>query len=96
MGTEIGYRSIRGAVRIRINRLRLGNLGDCKAIKGMTGVYELRIHMGAGYRIYFGKRKETLIILLCGGDKGGQERDIARAKEYWQLCKEELKEKRDG
>ena len=82
---------IRGAVRVRINRLRLGNFGDCKTIRGSTGIYELRIHLGPGYRLYFGKIKETLVIILCGGDKGTQERDIEKAKEYWELYKELIK-----
>lgn len=81
---------IRGTVRIRINRLRLGNFGDCKTIKGVIGLYELRIHVGAGYRLYFGKRNCKLIIVLCGGDKRSQERDVERAKEYWRFYKESL------
>lgn len=84
---------IRGAVRVRINRLRLGNFGDCKPIKGATGLHEIRIHLGPGYRLYFGKAKDILIILLCGGDKGTQKRDIQKAKEYWQLYKDSLKTK---
>ena len=85
--------SIRGAVRVRINRLRLGNFGNCKTIKGSTGLYELRIHLSPGYRLYFGKVKDTFVIILCAGDKGSQERDIEKAKEYWQLYKESLKER---
>ena len=81
----------RGIVRIRINRLRLGNFGDCKSIQGAQGLHELRIHVGAGYRIYFGKSREVLVILLCGGSKGTQTRDIAKAKQYWQLYKAALK-----
>ena len=60
---------VRGAVRIRINRLRLGNFGDCKTIQGIVGLYELRIHIGAGYRLYFGKAKDHLVIVLCGLDR---------------------------
>lgn len=83
--------SARGAVRIRINRLRLGNFGDCTSIKGARGLYELRIHMGPGYRLYFGKVKDTAVILLCGGDKGSQVRDIQKAKEWWQFYKDSIK-----
>ena len=87
-------KDIRGIVRIRINRLRLGNFGDCKAIKGgVTGLYELRIHFGPGYRLYFGKAKEKLVIVLCGGDKGSQELDIRKAKEYWHYYRESLKKR---
>ena len=83
-------KAIRGTIRVRINRLRLGNYGDCKAIKGFASLYEFRIHLGAGYRVYFGKEKETLIIILCGGDKSTQGRDIEKAGKYWQLYKESL------
>lgn len=62
----------------RIYRLQKGNPGDAKAVGG--GVLELRVDYGPGYRIYFIRRGETLIILLCGGDKRTQEGDIAEAK----------------
>ena len=65
----------------RINRVRLGNLGDCKHLG--EGVYELRIHYGPGYRVYFGELEDVIVILLCGGTKRSQSRDIKRAKEYW-------------
>lgn len=81
----------RAAIRVRINRLRLGNFGDSKAIKGITGLYEIRLHLGPGYRLYFGKAKDSLVILLCGGSKGTQERDIQKAKEYWKLYKDSVK-----
>ena len=83
----------RATVRTRINRVRLGNFGDWDAIKGVTGLFELRIHLGPGYRIYFGKMKDTVVIILCGGDKGSQERNIKKAKEYWQAYKDSLKQK---
>ena len=86
-------KDIRGIVRIRINRIRLGNFGDCEPLKGITGLYELKIHFGPGYRIYFGKAKEKLVIVLCGGDKGSQTRDIEKAKEYWRYYRESLKKR---
>ncbi len=52
------------------------------------GVYELRIHVGKGYRIYFGEVDNTIILLLCGGDKTSQQRDIERAKTFWRDFKE--------
>jgi putative addiction module killer protein len=58
----------------------------------VSGVYEFRIHLGPGYRIYFGKAKDRVVIILCAGDKRSQERDINKAKKYWQLYKEALKE----
>jgi len=62
----------------RIARVAGGNLGDVKAVGG--GVSELRIDHGPGFRVYFVRRGESLIVLLCGGDKGSQARDIARAQ----------------
>ncbi|OGB83585.1 addiction module killer protein [candidate division TM6 bacterium RIFCSPHIGHO2_12_FULL_32_22] len=76
----------RGVVRTRLERVRLGNFGDVKSLK--DGVYELRIDFGSGYRIYFGKQGRSIIILLVGGDKRSQKRDIEKAKEYWQNCKD--------
>ena len=56
-----------------------------KDIKGVgAGVRELRIHHGPGYRLYYGQQGKRLYLLLCGGDKSSQRRDIARAKAYWQ------------
>ena len=80
-------KSIRGTVRTRINRLRLGNFGDCKPITGTRGIYELRIHIAAGYRLYFGKAHDRLVIMLCGGTKRSQKSDIEKAKNYWKLYK---------
>ena len=84
---------VRADIRTRINRIRLGNFGDCESIKGKgaAGLYELRIHIGPGYRIYFGKIKDTVVIILCAGDKGSQEPNIKKAKEYWRLYKSSLK-----
>jgi putative addiction module killer protein len=76
-------RDQRGVARIlaRLARVRQGNLGDCQGVG--EGVSELRVDYGPGYRVYLGQKGQTLVILLCGGDKGTQERDIQRAKEYW-------------
>lgn len=71
----------RAAIGTRIARARVGNLGDHKHIG--DGVNELRIHYGPGYRVYFGRDGEAIVILLCGGDKGSQQRDMARAKRFW-------------
>lgn len=70
-----------GAIRKRINSLTLGNLGDYDGVG--EGVIELRIRYGPGYRLYCGMKGNTLIIMLCGGDKSSQQKDIKRAKEYW-------------
>jgi putative addiction module killer protein len=71
----------RGAIKARIARLEGGNFGDVRPVG--ESVQELRIHHGAGYRVYFAEADDVLILLLCGGSKAGQERDIARAKLFW-------------
>lgn len=65
----------------------LGNKGDVKPIGG--GIAELRVHHGAGYRIYFVERGASLVVLLCGGDKATQGRDIPRARELARELKEQ-------
>jgi len=57
----------------------VGNLGDSKSVGG--GIRELRIHIGPGYRVYFAKRRNMILLLLCGGNKSSQTRDIERAKQ---------------
>ena len=76
-----GLRDRRARMRItaRIRRLSLGNFGDVKPVGG--GISEMRVDYGPGYRIYFVQRGETLVILLAGGDKRTQGRDVARARE---------------
>jgi putative addiction module killer protein len=66
-------------IAIRIARLEAGLFGDVEPVG--EGVSELRVDHGPGYRLYFVHRGRTVIILLCGGDKGSQRRDIRRAKE---------------
>jgi putative addiction module killer protein len=68
-------------VLARVGRIRRGNLGDCKPVG--EGVSELRVDYGPGYRVYFGQAGQTLVILLCGGDKRTQDRDISQAQKYW-------------
>ena len=75
-------RKTRAIIRERINRLHLGNFGDYKRLT--ADLYELRIHYGPGYRVYFGMVDRVIVILLCGGSKKTQRRDIERAKEYWE------------
>ncbi len=70
----------RAKILTRLDRLKLGNFGDCKTLQG--GVCELRIHYGPGIRVYYGKIGNRIILLLCGGEKGTQDRDIAKAIEY--------------
>lgn len=74
-------RDARGRTRIqaRIDRAQLGNFGDCAPVG--EGVSEMRIHHGPGYRVYFVQRDLEVVILLAGGDKSSQSKDIARARE---------------
>lgn len=83
---SIRDKTIINRIERRINRLENGNFGDCKPVG--EGVFELRLHFGPGYRIYFGEVANMIIVLLCGGDKSSQQRDIERAKTYWMEYKE--------
>lgn len=75
-----GLRDQKAQVQIakRIVRVQSGLFGDVEPVG--DGVSELRLHFGPGYRLYFVRRQQVVIILLCGGDKGSQSRDIAQAK----------------
>ncbi len=66
-------------IGIRIRRLEEGNFGDYKSVGG--NVSELRVHAGQGYRVYYTIRRATIVILLCGGDKSSQQRDIRQAQQ---------------
>ena len=78
---DLRDRKIRARVMVRINRVRLGNFGDCKPVGG--GVLELRMTFGPGYRVYLAREGQSVVLLLCGGDKGSQDRDIERARQHW-------------
>ena len=69
----------------RLDRIRRGNLGDYKSVG--EGVCEFKIDFGPGYRVYFGQIGSTIILLLCGGDKSSQDKDIRKAIEYWIECR---------
>ncbi len=79
-------RNTRNRIERRLDRIRSGNFGDYRSVG--AGVFELRFSFGAGYRIYFGEVDDTIILLLCGGDKSSQAGDIERAKGYWLEYKE--------
>ncbi|MCG7757357.1 MAG: type II toxin-antitoxin system RelE/ParE family toxin [Nitrosomonas sp.] len=68
-------------IRARIRRLGEGLYGDCNSVG--EGVSELRMFFGPGYRVYFGEDVDHIVVLLCGGDKDSQSRDIKNAKKYW-------------
>jgi putative addiction module killer protein len=71
-------RTARALIAARIVRLREGLMGDVASVG--DGVSEMRIHFGPGYRVYFTRRDNEIIVLLCGGDKASQQADIAAAK----------------
>lgn len=70
-------RVAKARILVRIDRLAAGNFGDCKSLR--SGVSELRIDHGPGYRVYFGRIGDVVVLLLCGGDKRTQDKDIVRA-----------------
>ncbi len=78
-----GLRDInaRARIEVRLTRLERGLFGDCEPIG--DGLSELRVDWGPGYRIYFRREGRTLILLLCGGDKRTQSKDIRDAKRFW-------------
>jgi putative addiction module killer protein len=71
----------RARIRVRLDRIERGNLGDSKSIGG--GVHELRIDSGPGYRVYFAEDGPVVVLLLIGGDKSTQTKDIETARKYW-------------
>jgi putative addiction module killer protein len=71
---------LQNIVFARLNRVKLGNFGDCESLGDK--LHELRIHVGAGYRIYFSKEKNRIILLLCAGNKSSQKKDIQKAKDF--------------
>ena len=78
---SLNDRAARARIRVRLNRVRLGNFGDCKSVG--KGVNELRVDYGPDYRVYYGKAQTTIVILLCGGSKKSQSKDIQLAQAYW-------------
>ena len=90
---ESWYRSIqdvrsRRKIALRIERLKLGNFGDWKSVG--KGVFELRIPFRSVFRIYFARKGKVMVILLFGGDKSSQTKDIHKAQELWRKIKNEI------
>lgn len=79
---DLKDKKARHVIRARLDRLAYGLAGQCEPVG--QGVFELKIYYGPGYRVYFGQEGQTLVILLSGGDKSTQNRDIEKAKFYWQ------------
>lgn len=73
-------KTVRYRVKERLDRVRLGNFGDHKFVG--DGVYELRLVFGSGYRIYYSNKDGAVVLLLCGGNKPSQKKDIKKAIEY--------------
>jgi len=72
----------------RLERVRVGNLGDYNSVG--DGVFELRLHFGAGYRIYYGYIGKQMLLLIVGGGKKTQTKDIKKAKQFWQEYKKSI------
>jgi len=68
-------------LRVRLRQVETGNFGDSQSVG--EGVVELRVNLGPGYRVYFGRHGRSVVLLLCGGDKGSQASDIGQAKALW-------------
>ena len=79
----------RARIQARILRFEAGNLGDSKQVG--EGVWEARLDIGPGYRVYFAREGREVILLVLGGDKSSQNKDIAQAKKYWAAYKKEHK-----
>lgn len=75
-------RQAKARILTRLQRMAVGNLGDCKPVR--DGVRELRIDCGAGYRVYYAQSGKMVLLLLIGGDKDTQTADIGKAVAYWQ------------
>ena len=84
-------RQAQARIQARVDRVERGRFGDCEPVG--EGVWELRIDWGPGYRVYYARTGERIILLLCGGDKRKQQADIKRAKEYWRDYQERTKPK---
>lgn len=85
--TKLTDKKVQAAVNLRLERIKMGNFGLCKSLGNM--VFELKIDIGPGYRIYFGKLDKQILLLLCAGDKKTQQKDIVRAKKYFQEFKKQ-------
>jgi putative addiction module killer protein len=91
---ELADRQARVRIKTRIDRVSLGNFGDVEPVGEV--VSELRIDWGPGYRVYFARVGKTILLLLCGGDKRTQRRDIENAKTYFEDYKRRTEKARPG
>jgi putative addiction module killer protein len=86
----------RAKIRTRLDRATIGNFGKTESVG--AGVYEFKIDFGPGYRVYFGldEAERKIILLLCGGTKKRQQKDVKRAQDYWKEAKAEKRAERRG
>ena len=89
---DLNDRQARTRIEARLARVAVGNCGDVEPVG--EGVMELRIDWGPGYRVYFARVGQVIVLLLCGGDKRTQQRDINRAKEYFEDYKARTAQKK--
>jgi putative addiction module killer protein len=82
----------RAVIRIRVDRLEAGNFGNCEPVG--SGVSELKIDFGPGYRVYFAEDGPEVVLLLIGGDKDSQPKDVKTAKAYWKTYTERVRDER--
>lgn len=78
--------AIRQRIKVHVDRMKAGHIADWKTVGG--GVFELRLHFGPGYRVYFALDGTEIVLLLCAGDKSSQTKDILKARGYWEDYKE--------
>ncbi len=79
--TQLKDQKAKARIFARLRAAKFGNFGDCKAVG--DGVWEMRIHLGPGYRVYFAREGAHIYLLLLGGDKGSQTKDIENARKIW-------------
>lgn len=84
----------RAKIIMQVDRMELGLFGDTEPVG--EGVNELRIHYGPGYRVYYAKDGQNIYLLLCGGDKSTQKKDIKQAKKYWSEHKQQKRNRNHG
>lgn len=78
----------RAKIKLHIDKLVRGNFGNCRSVG--SGLHELKIHFGPGYRVYFGWIEHRFVLILCGGSKRTQDQDIEKAKKYWASLQEDI------
>ncbi len=79
--SDLKDKVVRLRIAKRLDQIHNGNFGDHQSVGG--GVWELRLHFGPGFRVYYGLDGDEVVLILCGGDKSTQNKDISKAQEYW-------------